>query len=193
VLDVYQYIAVGPSEFESAINVYLTWLAAFHGLSVDYVSTESIYSDYSGTDDAEKLRNAVIDFYSTYDTEIHPAGGRRRSAGTTRVPHRGMYGYVNSSSGAITDEDIPADLYFAALDGTWDGDGDGIWGESNDGAAAAKSICTPMSRSAAFPATASPKSTGISIKSSPTRKTRRTTAPCWSANNSTPLRPGAAI
>jgi uncharacterized membrane protein len=34
--------------------------------------------------------------------------------------------------GSYTDYDIPSDLYYAALDGTWDADSDNIWGEPGE-------------------------------------------------------------
>jgi len=33
------------------------------------------------------------------------------------------------SSSLYSDDDIPADLYYSALDGTWNDDGDNLWGE----------------------------------------------------------------
>src|SRR5690606_30009472 len=47
------------------------------------------------------------------------------------VPARGLYCYVESGSG-YSSNDIPADLYYAALDGTWNDDGDDRWGEPGE-------------------------------------------------------------
>ncbi|MEZ5083175.1 MAG: C25 family cysteine peptidase [Bacteroidales bacterium] len=40
------------------------------------------------------------------------------------VPHRGLF--------ALDDEDIPADMYYACLDGSWNDDGDSKWGEAGE-------------------------------------------------------------
>ena len=48
------------------------------------------------------------------------------------VPCRGLYCAVQSHPSLYEDENIPADLYFAALDGDWNGDGDGLWGEPGE-------------------------------------------------------------
>ena len=44
------------------------------------------------------------------------------------IPYRGLYCFADSGSG-YEDYDIPADLYYAALDGTWNDDNDNRWGE----------------------------------------------------------------
>ena len=60
--------------------------------------------------------------------------GYDRPAGTANsiVPHRGAKGGWDSDPNSI-DNNMPTDLYYACLDGTWNGDGDSIWGEKNDG------------------------------------------------------------
>jgi hypothetical protein len=44
------------------------------------------------------------------------------------IPHRGLYATV----GNYVDEDIASDLYYAALDGNWNDDADGLWGEPDE-------------------------------------------------------------
>lgn len=98
------------------------------GLAARIVTTEYIYANYAGTenhDNADKIRHYVADAYAHQGTEYVLLGGD-----TDVIPVRGVYGMV----GSIVDNEIPCDLYYAALEGTWDGDGDGIWGEANDGA-----------------------------------------------------------
>jgi hypothetical protein len=48
------------------------------------------------------------------------------------IPHRGLYCYAQSGAG-YADSNIPADLYYSALDGNWNTDGDALWGEAEDG------------------------------------------------------------
>ncbi len=40
------------------------------------------------------------------------------------IPHRGFY--------AVDDNDIPSDMYYCCLDGNWNDDGDGKWGEPGE-------------------------------------------------------------
>ncbi|MDH3882191.1 MAG: C25 family cysteine peptidase, partial [Desulfobacteraceae bacterium] len=85
---------------------------------------------YSGVDLAEKMRNFIIDMYTHYGTQYVVLGGDCDGAPENQViPTRGCYAQV----GDYTDAYIPSDLYFGCLDGSWNFDGDALWGEINDG------------------------------------------------------------
>ncbi|MBM4033416.1 MAG: hypothetical protein FJ291_16760, partial [Planctomycetes bacterium] len=103
------------------------------GLVVKTETMENIRAGYTGRDDAERLRNYIIDAYTNWGIRYVLLGGD-----TGVVPHRGVYGHVSGSAakglGDYYDNNIPSDLYYACLDGPWDFDGDGIWAEPNDGA-----------------------------------------------------------
>ena len=45
------------------------------GYTANIVTIEEIYSNYSGIDEAEQLRNFIIDAYSTWNTEYVVLGG----------------------------------------------------------------------------------------------------------------------
>lgn len=96
----------------------------------------TILSGYAGTDDAEKIRNFIIDMYTNYGTKYVVLGGDCDGVhGSQVISTRGCYASVNGGSGPDKDPDeyIPTDLYFGCLDGSWNNDGDALWGESNDG------------------------------------------------------------
>ena len=96
----------------------------------------NILSTYPGVDDAEKMRNFIIDTYTNYGTKYVVLGGDCDGAhGTQTISTRGCYALTNGGYPPDDDPDhyIPSDLYFGCLDGTWNNDGDGLWGESNDG------------------------------------------------------------
>jgi len=110
------------------------------GISTEIVTVEWIYANYNGTrpdgreDNQTKIRNFIIDAYrngAVYvllagDGDGGDAGGE---SGDCIIPHRGFY----VEAGTYTDYDIPAVMYYGCLDGTFDYDGDGIYGEPNDG------------------------------------------------------------
>ncbi|MBU1700774.1 MAG: T9SS type A sorting domain-containing protein [Candidatus Eisenbacteria bacterium] len=80
----------------------------------------------TGVDDQDDIRDFIIDAYATWDVDyVLLVGDARETAG---IPHRGLYavGY------GTPDTDIPADMYYSCLDGTWNNDGDGYWGESGE-------------------------------------------------------------
>jgi peptidase C25-like protein/type IX secretion system substrate protein len=96
------------------------------GYSAEVLTTEDIYSNYAGVDKQEKIRNAIIDYYQNKGTVYVILGGDSDPTKPSRdvVPHRGLV--------AWNEEDIPADMYYACLDGNWNTDNDLLWGESSE-------------------------------------------------------------
>jgi hypothetical protein len=86
-----------------------------------------VVAAYPGSDDAEKFRNCIKDYYLNHSTMWVVLGG---SAPKATPNMRGCYCNVYGT----VDAGIPCDLYFAGLDGTWNSDGDSRWGETTDGA-----------------------------------------------------------
>ncbi|MBA3043770.1 hypothetical protein FP804_01380, partial [archaeon] len=70
------------------------------------------------------IRNFIIDAYLNWGIEYVLLGGDDEI-----IPHRGFY----VDEGLYWDEDIPSDLYYACLDGSFNHDNDNYWGEINDG------------------------------------------------------------
>lgn len=95
------------------------------GFDAAVAITDSIFQRYSGVDNAERLRNYLIDFYQF--------GGRYVILGgdESQVPIRYAHNY-NVSSPPDLYNSIICDLYFADVDGNWDADGDGVWGEPTE-------------------------------------------------------------
>jgi len=93
------------------------------GVPAKVVTTEWIYDNFSGTDNAEKVRNCISEHYANKGLIWVLLGGD-----VDVVPYRGCYGKVGGS----TDNNMPCDLYFSDLDGDFNFDGDGIYGEVPD-------------------------------------------------------------
>lgn len=87
------------------------------------VTIDDIDASTEGTDIQEKMRNYIINEYTDNGIIMVLLGGD-----VNIVPYRGFYCYVDSSSDQ-EDNNIPADLYFSALDGTWNDNGNNRWGE----------------------------------------------------------------
>lgn len=100
------------------------------GLSATVVSIESILLDYPGVDDAEKLRNFIIDAYNNWGTDYIVLGGD-----TNIIPMRKLWcdSLQKQGNGDPIVDQIPSDLYYQCLDGTYNSDGDDRWGELTDG------------------------------------------------------------
>jgi hypothetical protein len=75
------------------------------GLRDTVVTTSYIYSNYSGSDNPEKIRNFVIDAHGTWGTIYFLMGGEDET-----VPFKYIYYYY---------EDTPSDQYYADYDDDW--------------------------------------------------------------------------
>jgi len=93
------------------------------GTSVLMQTVQNIISNTAGTDVQMKVRNFLIATYASNPVRYVLLGGD-----TELIPHRGMYVSVQDGDD-YTDNDIPADMYYACLDGNWNADGDSYWGE----------------------------------------------------------------
>ncbi len=93
-------------------------------MPAEILTLETILGDpsFAGVDEAASIRNAISHYVATRGTEYVLLGGD-----TDVVPSRDAYDF-------FYDQGIPCDLYYADLDGTWDEDGDGRWGEVDDDA-----------------------------------------------------------
>lgn len=93
------------------------------GISTAVAMTDSIYVHYSGIDKPEQIRNYLKDFYS--------AGGKYVLLGGDNdiVPPRYLFYYNVNFIPSDSNDLMPSDLYYADMDGEWDKDGDGVWGE----------------------------------------------------------------
>ncbi|MCK4654336.1 MAG: T9SS type A sorting domain-containing protein [Candidatus Cloacimonetes bacterium] len=123
--DEYQLLIITPSQFENDFQD-LIELYLIRGILTEITTTEFINSSMPGQDLQEKIRNYIIQEYQDNGIEQVLLAGD-----VEHVPYRGFYCYVDSGGG-YEDDDIPADLYYSALDGTWNDDGDNLWGEIDE-------------------------------------------------------------
>ena len=110
------------NDYDALKNHYLK-----KGYLTEIKTVESIENEY-GTypDTPAKIREFIIDQAADFNI------GHVLLAGDVQtVPYRGLYCEVESSS-IYEDYDIPADLYYAALDGNWDDNENGVWGEPGE-------------------------------------------------------------
>ena len=122
VLGGYDLLVVTKQQYVSAFDDYVAFYLD-RGLRTHVVALETITSTMSGRDDAEKLRNFIIQEYEESGIMMVNLAGD-----VPDIPFRGFYCHVDSGDG-YDDYGIPADLYYAALDGNWNDDNDDLWGE----------------------------------------------------------------
>jgi hypothetical protein len=93
-----------------------------NGYATTVVTVEDIYANYTGVDSQEQIRNFIRDAHNSWGIEYVLLGGNAEV-----VPVRQV---VNDAAGSPY---IVSDMYYQCLDGSWDGNGNGVWGERNDG------------------------------------------------------------
>ncbi len=92
------------------------------GIPAAIVTVQDAYVDYPARDNQESMRECIKDYYLNEST-----AWVLMTMTAPKAAIRGCYGRVSTA-----DNEIPCDLYFADMDGDWDLDGDGIWGELSD-------------------------------------------------------------
>lgn len=115
------YLVITTSDFKSAFQPLVEWKIQ-KGIGAAIVDLDSILSNYTGRDDAEKLRNFLIEAYHNGTIWVLLGGNQHV------VPVRYAYPTNTTTVPSLADQQI-CDLYFSDVDGEWDLDNDGVWGE----------------------------------------------------------------
>ncbi len=116
------WVAIGASSLQSAVTPLVNHRNST-GMSAEYVTTEWITSTYTGWDTAEKIRNYLKDAYNNHGLQYALIIG-------DWGPTQRISSLYISGAGTLNET---ADLYYGDLDGSWDADGDHLYGENNDG------------------------------------------------------------
>jgi len=119
--------APGPYNFASLVDQKKS-----KGIAATIVTVEDIYATYPGADDQEKIRNFIKDAYLNNGISYVLLGGDADGGGDSwdcTVPARGLWAWDYDMS----PPKIPSDLYYACLDGNYDYNGNGVYGEPGDG------------------------------------------------------------
>ena len=123
-LDWGEYLIVTP---DSLVEVFeqLAQFKTMKGIQTNIVTTEYISTNYTGVDEAQKLRFFLGDIYGGTPPTFILLGGD-----TPLVPHRNCWATAEGYMG-----DPAADIYFQDMNDTapgadnWDANTDGVWGE----------------------------------------------------------------
>lgn len=115
----YELLVITPEQWVSHFDEYVEFYEA-RGLRTHVTALEDILANYDGRDDAEKMRTYIAQEYENEGIMMVLLGGD-----SGLIPWRGLYCYVSDEYV----DNLPADMYFVCLDGTWDDDNDGLWGE----------------------------------------------------------------
>jgi hypothetical protein len=122
----YQYLIITSETLVKNFQPLADWKHK-KGVPSKIVTLEWIYSNYEGIDKQEKIRNFIRSAYTNWGAVWVLLGGD-----TNILPRRSVFAMDCEFGGSITENDIPCDLYYADLDGSWNADGDNIYGEISD-------------------------------------------------------------
>ena len=115
------YVIITTDALAPSYQVLADWKTR-RGIPAVVRTVEWIQANYRrGSDLQETIRTFIQDAYSKWGVQYVVLGGD-----TDLLPAR--YGY--SEFGPVTERRIPTDLYFGCLDGNWNLDGDGLFGEA---------------------------------------------------------------
>ncbi len=117
------YLIITQQSFMTAFQSLADHRAGFNCWDTEIISRETIETDYAGDDIQMKIRNCIIDYVDNYGTTFVVLGGD-----DTIIPDRDCI--ATSYNNNIYD--MPTDMYYAGLDGTWDHwNNNGVYGEVN--------------------------------------------------------------
>jgi hypothetical protein len=118
----YRYLIITTESWDDYFTTFATFQTQ-RGFKAGIFLKSWIVANYAGVDEAAKIRAFIIDAYNTWDVDYALLVGDAGDA--NGIPHRGLradgYGEI--------DNNIPADIYYGALNGTWNTDNDSYWGE----------------------------------------------------------------
>ena len=115
----YELLVITPQQWVSHFDEYVAFYEA-RGLRTHVTDLEYILANFDGRDNAEKMRNYIIQEYDNEGIMMVLLGGD-----SNVVPWRALWCVATEEE----QDNLPADMYFACLDGTWNDDNDEHWGE----------------------------------------------------------------
>ena len=129
--DSYDYLIVTRDSLQGALAPFRDYHTR-RGMRARIRTVEQIEADFLGRDTAERIRNAIIHEYIERGISyVLLAGDSDGPVDAVKpVPHRGLY--CNVPHEQEEEPNIPADIYYSALDGDWNADGDSLWGEPGE-------------------------------------------------------------
>ena len=114
-----RYLIVTNNAMEAEFQRLADW-KTLKGMPAVVKTIEWIDQNYwSGADQGETIRNFIREAYAKWGVEYVLLGGD-----TDVIPGRMAF------TTFYTGEFIPTDMYYGCLDGTWNADGDSLWGEA---------------------------------------------------------------
>lgn len=120
-----EYLIITSRALSSYFQPIAQW-KKMKGISSKIIALEDIEANYTGATTPHKIKSCLYDLYKNNGLKYVLLGGD-----DTIVPKASCY----VSAGGYTENEMPTDLFFACFGGNfdWDGNKNGIYGETTDG------------------------------------------------------------
>ncbi len=136
-----EYIIITDTAFVDDFQRLRDWKMK-KGVLTDIVTTSWIYSNYSGIDQATKIRNFIKQAADSGAMYFMLAGQCDWEKNEAIVPRRDAFCMVSGQGSSVDEDTIPCDAYYSGLNGTWDGNGNGTsWWIVNLSLTESKCLC----------------------------------------------------
>lgn len=124
--EVVKYLIITKDSLVDAFKPLRDWKTQ-KGVKAEIISTETIYAQYVGADNQEKIKRCLHDYFLHHSLDWVLLGGD-----ISVVPSR--YCYVRNDTGEVYSGTTASDAYYANFDGEfdWDVDNDKYYGEIED-------------------------------------------------------------
>ncbi|MCD4650572.1 MAG: hypothetical protein K8S56_02130, partial [Candidatus Cloacimonetes bacterium] len=121
-----EYLIIAPSAFLPAYTELIDWRWR-QGYNARIQTIEWINANCEGIDLQDRVRNYIIDRVENYGTEFVTLG-----ADVEYIPDRKLFAFDCEAGHYVDENEIPGDMYYSCLDGDWDANGNGVYGEDYD-------------------------------------------------------------
>jgi len=140
--DTVDYVIITDNTTDSAYWEPLRYWKTKKGVPARIVTLNYIYANYTGDDNPDKIRNFIKDAKDTWGTLWFLLAGQCDfENGEEIIPRRDVYCMTSGANNYSDEDTIPSDLYYANLDGTWDANGNGTYGEDDDNVDLYHDVC----------------------------------------------------
>ena len=121
-----KYLLITPQQFLDEYQDLLDW-RKIQGVRTFVETIENIENEQTGIDLQEKIRNFIIEMYLAEQISFVTLG-----ADVYYIPDRKTFAFDCEFGGNQNENDIPADMYYSCLNGSWDDDQNQVYGEETD-------------------------------------------------------------
>ncbi len=124
--DMAGYLIITADEYQTSLWQLANWRVC-DGYEYSIQTVEWIDENITGDDLQEKIRNYIIQMVNTNNISYVTLAGD-----ADVIPVRHFFAFDCAYEIYDDENEIPADMYYACLDGDWDANDNGIYGEDDD-------------------------------------------------------------